>query len=384
VGLTRALLSKGLSLDLIAGDELDSEEFRNAPSLNFLNLRGNQDTKVGFLTKALRVLAYYRRLIVYALFAKPPIFHILWNNKFETFDRIVLTLYYKVLGKKIVLTVHNVNAAKRDGSDSAWNRFTLRFQYQQADHIFVHTDKMKGELVTEFQVRESSVTVIPFGINNAAPHTSLTPAQARERLGLAPDHKAILFFGNIAPYKGLEFLVDAFQDRSAHHADYRLLIIGTPKLGSEEYWQMLRGKLTNLDPDRTLQRLEFVPDADTELYFKAADVLVLPYTEIFQSGVLVLGYSFGLPAIVADVGSMRDDVVDGRTGFVFKPRDSVDLARSLDRFFSSDLFAELPRRRDEIIEYARQRYSWDTVGDLTNAVYSAQLGSKLGAPLRTS
>jgi len=369
---------------LIAGDELDSEEFRNAPSLNFLNLRGNQDTKVGFLAKALRVLAYYRRLIIYALFAKPPIFHILWNNKFETFDRIILTLYYKALGKKIVLTVHNVNAAKRDDNDSALNRFTLRFQYQQADHVFVHTNKMKSELVTKFKVRESSVSVIPFGINNAAPHTSLTPAEARERLAIAPHHKAILFFGNIAPYKGLEFLVDAFRDRSEHHADYRLLIVGTPKLGSEEYWQMLRGKLAALDPNRTLQRLEFVPDADTELYFKAADVLVLPYTEIFQSGVLILGYSFGLPAVVADVGSLRDEVVEGRTGFVFQPRDSADLARSLDRYFSSELFAELPRRREEIAAYARQRYSWDTVGDMTRAVYTAQLGSRFGARLRTS
>src|SRR2546430_12286650 len=52
-------------------------------------------------------------------------------------------------------------------------------------------------------------------------------------------------------------------------------------------------------------------------------VLVLPYTRIFQSGVLFLGYSFGLPAIVADVGSLREEIIEGATGFVFTPCDPV-------------------------------------------------------------
>ena len=50
-----------------------------------------------------------------------------------------------------------------------------------------------------------------------------------------------------------------------------------------------------------IQRIEYIPDEETEVYFKAADVLILPYVHVFQSGVLFLGYSFGLPAIAADV-----------------------------------------------------------------------------------
>ena len=55
---------------------------------------------------------YYAKLIRYAATAKPKIFHILWNNKFELFDRTVLMLYYRLLGKRIVLTAHNVNAGQ--------------------------------------------------------------------------------------------------------------------------------------------------------------------------------------------------------------------------------------------------------------------------------
>ena len=68
---------------------------------------------------------YYAKLIRYAATAKPRIFHILWNNKFEFFDRTLLMLYYRLLGKKIVLTVHNVNAGRRDSKDTRLNRLTL-------------------------------------------------------------------------------------------------------------------------------------------------------------------------------------------------------------------------------------------------------------------
>ncbi len=183
-----------------------------------------------------------RRLIRYAATAKAQIFHILWNNKFETFDRTFLMLYYRFLGKRIVLTVHNVNAGRRDFEDTPLNRLTLRIQYRPADHIFVHTEKMKLELVKEFDVKEDRVTVIPFGINNAVPNTSLTGSQARSHLGIRDGEKSILFFGNIAPYKGLEYLITAFQKVMLRHDDCRLIIAGRPK-NCDKYWMAIRNAI---------------------------------------------------------------------------------------------------------------------------------------------
>jgi glycosyltransferase involved in cell wall biosynthesis len=76
---------------------------------------------------------------------------------------------------------------------------------------------------------------------------------------------------------------------------------------------------------------------------------------------LFLGYSFGLPAIVADVGSSKEEIIEEETGFVFKPTDSVDLASKIDKYFKSELFRNLENRRAEIKEYANERYSWDKV-----------------------
>jgi D-inositol-3-phosphate glycosyltransferase len=378
LGLAMALISKGVCLDVIGSDRVDSPEMHSTPRLKFLNLYDSWRNNASLVDKACGVLVHYARLIRYAVIATPRIFHILWNDKFQFFDRTVLMFYYKLLHKKIVFTAHNVNAGKRDSNDSLLNHLTLRIQYRLVDHVFVHTEKMKNELVEEFGVGEHAITVIPYGINNSVPDTDLTPGQARQRLGIRDGERTILFFGNIGPYKGVEFLVAAFQTLARKHADYRLIIAGKVRGGAEKYWEDIRSTISrDVSHGQIIQKIEFVPDEETEVYFKAADVLVLPYTQIYQSGVLFLGYCFGLPVVAADVGSLAEEVVEGRTGFLCKPCDPVELANAIETYFESDLFKELNSRRQEIRAYANKRHSWDLVGGMTRAVYEELLGRQL-------
>lgn len=374
-GLATALIDKQAELDLIGSDELDGPEFRGKPGVAFLNLRGDQRPDASFFTKVLRVLLYYARLIAYAAKAKPKIFHILWNNKFELFDRTLLMIYYRLLGKRILLTAHNVNAGRRDANDTSLNRLTLRIQYRLTDHVFVHTEKMKRELAEQLQFDERRITVIPFGINNAVPHTHVTSAEARERLGIQKGAKTLLFFGHIAPYKGLEYLITAFRRVLIHGDDYRLIIAGRPK-NCEKYWSAVREDISGLvQTGRILLKAEFIPDDQTEVYFKAADVLVLPYKHIYQSGVLFLGHSFGLPVLASDVGSMKSDIVEGQTGLVFQPEDPCDLARAIEQYFASGLYSDLKAHRPKIRAHAEERHSWDTVAQITMGVYADLLGT---------
>jgi len=104
-------------------------------------------------------------------------------------------------------------------------------------------------------------------------------------------------------------------------------------------------------------------------------VLVLPYTRIFQGGVLFLGYGFGLPVIASNVGSLREEIVEGKTGFVFKARDSSDLAGIIGKYFESELFRDLESQRPAIRAYANEGYFWDKVAAITTAVYSDLLRS---------
>jgi len=373
LGLASALITADVVFDFIGSNEVDSPDLHGNPRVNYLNLRGDQNVDAGVPRKMCRVLVYYFRLIGYAMTSRPKVFHILWNNKFELFDRTLLMLFYRLLGKKIVFTAHNVNAGKRDANDSLLNRLSLKIQYRLCDHIFVHTEKMKEDLISEFAVSRNRASVIPFGVNNTVPNTALTPAEARRRLGLNAQDKVILFFGNIAPYKGLEFLVTAFEQTAKKNSTYRLIIAGRPK-GCEDYWNELRKKIDrSAARDKMVLKIEYVPDAETEIYFKAADVLVLPYTHVFQSGVLFLGYSFGLPVISADVGSLKDEIVEGKTGSVFEAGNAFALARAIENYFESGLYQESDGRRREIQDFANERYSWKKVETITTAVYSSLL-----------
>jgi D-inositol-3-phosphate glycosyltransferase len=375
-GLAMELISKGVALDVIGSDSLDFPEFHSEPGLNFLNLQGSQRPDVSLLRKVSRLLMYYAKLIRYATTAKPRIFHILWNNKFELFDRTVLMAFYRLMGKKVVLTVHNVNAGRRDSKDTHLNRLTLRIQYRLADHIFVHTESGKLELSEEFGVQAARITVIPFGINNAVPNTRLSEREAKQRLGIQNDEKVILFFGRITPYKGLDYLITAFQQVLAKRDDYRLIVAGRPENDCRSYWTEIQESVQqDVRRGRVLLRADHIPDEETEFYFKAADVLVLPYRRIYQSGVLFLGYSFGLPILAADVGALKDEIVEGKTGFVFRSEDPVDLAMTIEKYFASDLFANLNSRRQAISDLAAERHSWDVVGRVTMSVYSNLLRS---------
>jgi D-inositol-3-phosphate glycosyltransferase len=372
-GLAMSLAADKVCVDVVGGDDVDSPEMHATPNLKFLNLRGSK-AEASLPSKIWRVLVYYMRLLRYAAVAEPKIFHILWNNKFDVFDRTLLMLYYKALGKKIVFTAHNVNAGKRDSNDSLLNRLTLRAQYGLADHIFVHTEKMKRELTQEFAAPEGGVSVIPFGINNSVPNTRLTASEAKQRLGIKDNAKTILFFGAIRPYKGLEFLVEAFLQLAAECPQYQLLIAGEPRGGSEAYWSEISKRIEgDIHRGQVIQKLQYIPDEETEVYFKAADVLALPYTHVFQSGVLFLAYNFGLPVLATDVGSIKEEVLEGKTGFLCKPSDPADLARAIEKYFESDVFRALDRHRLEIRDWASARNSWAAVSETTCRVYSELL-----------
>jgi glycosyltransferase involved in cell wall biosynthesis len=158
-------------------------------------------------------------------------------------------------------------------------------------------------------------------------------------------------------------------------ANYRLIIAGEPKKGHEDYLNEIQQSVKkDFNQGQVLLRFQFIPDDQMELYFKGADVLVLPYKDIFQSGILFLSYSFGLPVVATEVGSFREDIVEGRTGLLCKPGDPEDLAKAIETYFASDLFKNLKVCRQVLKDYAYANHSWDAVAALTCKAYAEMLG----------
>ncbi len=370
IALAHALAAQGLKIDVIGNDEMESAVAWPDPNITFLNLRGDQSVDRSSLEKILRVLHYYQRLFLYACNSKATVFHVQWENKFHFFDRVVLNLFYKLLGKRVVFTAHNLDHNERVGRKSKWTRFSLKMMYLIVDAVIVHTEKMRQRLISSYGVREEKISVIPHGVNVAVPITPLSRNEARSKLGIAPDARQLLFFGGLDHYKGLDILLDAMINVDM---GIRLFIAGRSKLGSKYYQDIETQIQRNSLGDRVMTRFGFVPDDEVELYFKSADCLVLPYRNIFQSGVLMLSFAFGLPVIASDVGNFKEDVLGGNCGFIFRPGDPQDLAAEINRFFRSAIFSEQQQTRARIREYAQEAFSWRDIGKKTVEIYNKVL-----------
>jgi glycosyltransferase involved in cell wall biosynthesis len=218
--------------------------------------------------------------------------------------------------------------------------------YERMDAVVVHSEHGAGRLR---ELGIGNVHVIPHGAFDAL--AAVEGAPPLERRG----GPVVLFFGLIRPYKGVDVLLDAWR-RAEKPDGAELWVVGMPRMDTS----FVRG------PDvRTA--LRFVSGAELAGAFRAADVVVLPYREIDQSGVLFTALAFGAPMVLSAVGGFPEVAATGAAELV-PPGDADALARALTGLLGDD------DRRLRMAAAARAAaagpYSWDAIARQTLALYS--------------
>jgi glycosyltransferase involved in cell wall biosynthesis len=312
---------------------------------------------------------HLRMLIRYLSGRRPDVVHVQWTADRGVDARFLRRL--RAIGVPTVYTAHDVEPHMGSGGE----RDRIARLYDAATRIIVHGESNKKELLSLFRVSPSKVAVIPHGSYDLFSGSG-TPGreEARRRLGVPRDARVILFFGLIKRYKGLEHLVEAFRQLRREVPDAFLLVVGEVFAGDPEAHRDYTRLLDELrDREDALCVPRYVPVEAVGEYFAASDVVVLPYTRTFQSGVLLAAYAAGKPVIVSDTGALPETVEAGRSGLVVPPGDAGALARAL-----RELLAD-PRRLAAMGEHARGLartvFAWDAVAERTMRLYDTLAGS---------
>jgi len=360
------------SIDVLDADE-EINVFAPFTNVTFIPVFSIRLSKLSGFKKAWNTLRFYSLQFFYLLSRKPRIIHFQWLDRHKFIDRIIIPLIAKIRGHKTVLTVHNVNAGKRDNRNSWFNTFTLKCLYKQCNHLIVHTPDSKEELKEEFQLPDAKISVIEHGMNIRVNQKGLTREKARNVLDIGQDERVVLFFGNIDYYKGLDILIESLNLLpSEFNENFRLIIAG--RIKSQEYKEVIdeiisRSRLKH----RIIANMSYVHDNDVEAYFIASDCVALPYRSIYQSGIIFMAYTFGLPVLASDVGNFRQDVPDGKSGFLLRENLPQAWNLMLQHYFSSELYFNLSESRDKIKDWANSNYSWNEIGKKTRKVYESML-----------
>jgi glycosyltransferase involved in cell wall biosynthesis len=178
---------------------------------------------------------------------------------------------------------------------------------------------------------------------------------ARKKLDVK-DKKVILFFGYIKPYKGLELLINSFPQILKKLPDAHLMIVGEVYGDDLVYFKLIE-KL-NLKKNITFLN-RFATNEEVELYYKAADVLALPYLSATQSGVVQIAYDFGLGAVCTPVGGLPELVIDEKTGIVAEDVSEESFAKAVVKYFDLN--------KTEMTKYIiaeNSKYSWEKFSKL--------------------
>jgi glycosyltransferase involved in cell wall biosynthesis len=359
VGFARGLAANGLEVTVLGASA--SERERLESSIEFIDVRGSQDPRRSKLGKVMGILRYVGEYCLLGLRRRDELFHT--NGLFVGrggMPALVEAAVQRLAFRRWWLTVHNLVPHDRD---SRFNRWVSRCIYRMPDRLWVHTAKMRDELVAGFGVRPERVSVLEHGIDQFVEVEAGAKERLAERFGTPAGARLMVQFGNISPYKGVDVFLDAIH-RLPARGDVAFLVVG--KCRDAALGERLRRAIGELQAAGHSVRWvdDYVSTADVRLLLSAADVLVMPYRHIDQSGVLFSAKSAGLPIVASDVGSFADYVTPGHDDLV-PPGDVEALAGALRRH------AERPPAPDRsaAVESARARYAWsNTLKDYAGQV----------------
>lgn len=259
-----------------------------------------------FIIQSLNILRY--RQIAKSINKYQP--ECLYIPMISTWARFVIPFLNKTI--KIVTTVHDVSMHK--GEENTILNNINNYIIKKSNGIVVLTESFIEDISRIYNISKDRIVWIR--------HANYCYYRPNSYVRNCKIQKRILFFGRIHEYKGVSILLDAMNIVIKEIPDIILRIAG-------------RGSICITDQHKVIQLgknveiiNKWIGNSEIHKFFSDVDLIVAPYIEASQSGVVMLSYAFGKPVIVTNVGGLPEQVMDG-SGIVVPPNDAIALAKAI-------------------------------------------------------
>ncbi len=280
---------------------------------------------------------------------KPDIIVLQWWTSSVAHMQLLLKLFAGLLNKpKIIIEFHEVVDPFEESilPIRLYSKITGKLLRKNLDAYITHSESDKELVAKRYSIAPEKIHVIPHGLYDQYGEL-LDIKEARKNLSIKDDF-VILSFGLIRKYKGTSYLIRAFEQLPTEIIEKsRLLIVG-------EIWEDRKELLDQIKASPFYKHItlvdEYVPDDKVNVYFSAADVVVLPYLRASQSGIAHIAMSFGKPVIVSEVGGLKESMAKYEGTFFVPPGDVDSIRKAILNRFGERKHYEVPDQKwDRII-----------------------------------
>ncbi|MBV6760643.1 glycosyltransferase family 4 protein [Rhodococcus opacus] len=238
-----------------------------------------------------------------------------------------------------IASVHD--ATNHPGDEHIVKTFCRRLDLGRADMILTFSESVAMLVSETSNVPVRSTILAASGSSDAVARKR--PARDRYVLG---------FFGRIVEYKGLDLLLEALDHLRETGVDVVLEIHGDGDIGDLK---------TRYPSERIVWNIGWIPEASVNSTIRRMDLVVLPYREASQSGVMTVAMAEGVPVVVTPVGALPDQVNHSGAGIVATGVNSASIASAIRKVIDDgDLYESLSQAA---LYSARASFSWKRVVD---------------------
>ncbi|MFQ6104434.1 MAG: glycosyltransferase family 4 protein [Candidatus Glassbacteria bacterium] len=252
----------------------------------------------------------------------------------------------------VVLTIHD---PERHSGEINWRSVLARWwTLRQGDRFVLHTNGFRESLASRYKVPYEKIDVIPLGVLDVFREWMDSAVRSGDR--------TVLFFGRLSIYKGLEVLYEAAPLVTERVPNVHFIVAGRPVPGYEP------PAPPPLENDSHIEvHSDYVTNSELARFFQMASVVVCPYIDATQSGVVLTAYAFDKPVVATETGGLPEYVIHNQTGILIPPNDPGALSDALVEVLSN---RELMDRLTEgVREIKDGQLSWDAIGKRTMEVY---------------